>query len=72
MPFRSQERATHGAAMLDSNSARFALWAPDAQRVDVEFASGRREVLRHRLTVGSSAGSRAAPVAVIAIASTAS
>ncbi|WP_309475833.1 malto-oligosyltrehalose trehalohydrolase [Pseudomonas donghuensis] len=45
MPFRSQERATHGAAMLDSNSARFALWAPDAQRVDVEFASGRREVL---------------------------
>ncbi|MDD1015142.1 malto-oligosyltrehalose trehalohydrolase [Pseudomonas sp. TNT2022 ID1025] len=31
--------------MIDSNSARFALWAPDAQRVDVEFTTGRRQPL---------------------------
>ncbi|MCE5984320.1 malto-oligosyltrehalose trehalohydrolase [Pseudomonas sp. LF19] len=46
MPLRSQEQATHGAAMLDSSSARFALWAPDAQRVEVEFEAGPREPLQ--------------------------
>ncbi|CAK9888895.1 MULTISPECIES: malto-oligosyltrehalose trehalohydrolase [Pseudomonas] len=46
MPLRSQEQATHGAAMLDSNSARFALWAPDAQRVDVEFEAGAQHPLQ--------------------------
>ncbi|WP_433887054.1 malto-oligosyltrehalose trehalohydrolase [Pseudomonas vranovensis] len=46
MPLRSQEHATHGAAMLDSNSARFALWAPDAQQVEVEFDAGARQPLQ--------------------------
>ena len=36
MPLRSQEHATHGAVMLDSQTTRFALWAPDAQQVEVE------------------------------------
>ncbi|WP_045198546.1 malto-oligosyltrehalose trehalohydrolase [Pseudomonas sp. 2(2015)] len=46
MPLRSQEHATHGAVMLDSNSARFALWAPDAQQVEVEFDAGARQPLQ--------------------------
>ena len=37
MPFRSQEHATHGAVMLDNQTTRFALWAPDAQQVEVEL-----------------------------------
>lgn len=32
--------------MLDSNSARFALWAPDAQQVEVEFDAGARQPLQ--------------------------
>ncbi|QBF29101.1 malto-oligosyltrehalose trehalohydrolase [Pseudomonas tructae] len=32
--------------MIDSNNALFALWAPDAQRVDVEFNAGRHRPLQ--------------------------
>lgn len=35
MPLRSDQFATHGAVMLDSNTVRFALWAPDAHSVQV-------------------------------------
>jgi len=35
MPLRSDQVATHGAVMLDSNTVRFALWAPDAHSVEV-------------------------------------
>ncbi len=35
MPLRSDQIATHGAVMLDSETVRFALWAPDAHRVEV-------------------------------------
>lgn len=36
MPLRSIEHTTHGAVMLDRETTRFALWAPDAQQVSVE------------------------------------
>lgn len=45
MPLRSDQLATHGAVMLDSNTVRFALWAPDAHRVEVLFESGQRFAL---------------------------
>ncbi|PWB30538.1 hypothetical protein DCO48_20045 [Pseudomonas sp. SDI] len=34
MPLRSKDASTHGAAMLDPATTRFALWAPDARSDD--------------------------------------
>lgn len=45
MPLRSDRLATHGAAMLDSHSARFALWAPDARSVELCLEPDRRVAL---------------------------
>ena len=42
MPLRSDQFATHGAVMLDSNTVRFALWAPDAHSVEVCLLPDRR------------------------------
>ncbi|MEG0858304.1 MAG: malto-oligosyltrehalose trehalohydrolase [Pseudomonas sp.] len=42
MPLRSDQFATHGAVMLDSNTVRFALWAPDAHSVEVCLQPDRR------------------------------
>ncbi|MGH8487152.1 MAG: hypothetical protein ACRESP_22355, partial [Pseudomonas sp.] len=42
MPLRSDRFATHGAVMLDSNTVRFALWAPAARSVEVCLAPDRR------------------------------
>ncbi|WP_241653207.1 malto-oligosyltrehalose trehalohydrolase [Pseudomonas alkylphenolica] len=42
MPLRSDQFATHGAVMLDSNTVRFALWAPAARSVEVCLAPDRR------------------------------
>lgn len=40
MPLRTEERRRHGAVLLDSATTRFALWAPDAKTVKVEFEDG--------------------------------
>ncbi|MDY7560325.1 malto-oligosyltrehalose trehalohydrolase [Pseudomonas sp. 10B1] len=37
MPMRTDKNWRHGAVMLDVEHTRFALWAPDAQSVSVEF-----------------------------------
>lgn len=42
MPLRSDRFATHGAVMLDNETVRFALWAPDAQSVAVCLNTGQR------------------------------
>src|SRR5690606_32495552 len=43
--FESVPMQTHGAEYLDNNQTRFRLWAPDAQRVVIEFDSGDRHPL---------------------------
>ncbi|NER60343.1 malto-oligosyltrehalose trehalohydrolase, partial [Pseudomonas sp. MAFF212428] len=64
MPLRSQEHATHGAVMLDSDTTRFALWAPDAQQVEVERADAapipmqRRDDGWFELSLACPAGTR--------------
>lgn len=40
MPSRTPDTWTHGATMLDAEHTRFALWAPDAFYVSVEFDTG--------------------------------
>lgn len=40
MPSRTLETWPHGATALDAERTRFALWAPDAQHVSVEFEDG--------------------------------
>ncbi|MFK8330522.1 malto-oligosyltrehalose trehalohydrolase [Pseudomonas sp. BJa5] len=42
MPLSSDRLATHGAVMLDSHTARFALWAPDARSVELCLAPNQR------------------------------
>ncbi|POA21924.1 malto-oligosyltrehalose trehalohydrolase [Pseudomonas sp. FW300-N1A1] len=41
MPSRTLETWPHGAVMLETGRTRFALWAPDAFHVSVEFATGQ-------------------------------
>ena len=41
MPSRTLETWPHGAIMLDAEHTRFALWAPDAFYVSVEFEEGK-------------------------------
>ncbi|MNF45946.1 Malto-oligosyltrehalose trehalohydrolase [compost metagenome] len=41
MPLRTLETWPHGAVMLDAGRTRFALWAPDAFHVSVEFSTGQ-------------------------------
>ncbi|MBT2372945.1 malto-oligosyltrehalose trehalohydrolase [Pseudomonas fluorescens] len=41
MPLRTLEARPHGAIMLDAEHTRFALWAPDALYVSVEFEEGK-------------------------------
>ncbi|MDN6860695.1 malto-oligosyltrehalose trehalohydrolase [Pseudomonas sp. CAN2814] len=38
--------AQHGARVLPGGKVRFALWAPDAQRVEVELGGGKRHELQ--------------------------
>ena len=40
MPLGERETWSHGAIKLDSGLTRFALWAPDANNVSVEFENG--------------------------------
>ncbi|TWC23076.1 MULTISPECIES: malto-oligosyltrehalose trehalohydrolase [unclassified Pseudomonas] len=40
MPSRTPDTWTHGATLLDAEHTRFALWAPDAFYVSVEFDTG--------------------------------
>jgi len=41
MPLLTDESWRHGAVLLDPEHVRFALWAPDAYYVSVEFEDGR-------------------------------
>ncbi|MFC6338709.1 malto-oligosyltrehalose trehalohydrolase [Pseudomonas sp. CCM 7891] len=41
MPSRNLETWSHGAIMLDAQHTRFALWAPDALYVNLEFEEGK-------------------------------
>ncbi|QLG93087.1 malto-oligosyltrehalose trehalohydrolase [Pseudomonas yamanorum] len=44
MPLRTLEARPHGAIMLDAEHTRFALWAPDALYVSVEFEEEGKSV----------------------------
>lgn len=46
MPSRTDQNWRHGAVMLDPQHTRFALWAPDAQSVSVEFENGPAQALQ--------------------------
>jgi len=46
MPSRTDHNWRHGAVMLDQQHTRFALWAPDAKSVSVEFENGPAQALQ--------------------------
>jgi maltooligosyltrehalose trehalohydrolase len=46
MPSRTDQNWRHGAVMLDQQHTRFALWAPDAKEVSVEFENGPAQALQ--------------------------